>query len=103
MVAAKLEHGLGFCDFGQGAWLAEQGETALGGRIPTNPSGGLESKGHPIGATGLGQIYELATHLRGEAGERQVPDARFAIAENGGGIYGIEESVCCITILARGQ
>ncbi|MDD9903801.1 MAG: thiolase family protein [Rhodospirillaceae bacterium] len=94
---------LGFCDFGQGAWLAEQGETALGGRIPINPSGGLESKGHPIGATGLGQIYELATHLRGEAGERQVPDARFAIAENGGGIYGIEESVCCITILARGQ
>ena len=94
---------LGFCNFGQGAWLAEQGETALGGRIPINPSGGLESKGHPIGATGLGQIYELATHLRGEAGERQVPDARFAIAENGGGIYGIEESVCCITILARGQ
>ena len=94
---------LGFCDFGQGAWLAEQGETALGGRIPINPSGGLESKGHPIGATGLGQIYALATHLRGEAGERQVPDARFAIAENGGGIYGIEESVCCITILARGQ
>jgi len=94
---------LGFCDFGQGAWLAEQGETALGGRIPINPSGGLESKGHPIGATGLGQIYELATHLRGEAGKRQVPDARFAIAENGGGIYGIEESVCCITILAREQ
>lgn len=92
---------LGFCEFGQGGWLAEQGETALGGRIPINPSGGLESKGHPIGATGLGQIYELATQLRGEAGPRQVNDARFAIAENGGGIYGIEESVCCITILAR--
>lgn len=92
---------LGFCAFGEGAWLAEQGETSLGGRIPINPSGGLESKGHPIGATGLGQIYELATHLRGEAGERQVDEARFAIAENGGGIYGIEESVCCITILAR--
>ncbi len=92
---------LGFCEFGKGGWVAEQGETALGGRIPINPSGGLESKGHPIGATGLGQIYEIATHLRGEAGSRQVDDARFAIAENGGGIYGIEESVCCITILAR--
>jgi acetyl-CoA acyltransferase len=92
---------LGFCKFGQGGRLAEQGETALGGRIPINPSGGLESKGHPIGATGLGQIYELATHLRGEAGRRQVEDASFAIAENGGGIYGIEESVCCVTILAR--
>jgi len=92
---------LGFCEFGAGAWLAEQGETALGGRIPINPSGGLESKGHPIGATGLGQIYELVTQLRGEAGPRQADGARFAIAENGGGIYGIEESVCCITILAR--
>ena len=92
---------LGFCGFGKGAWIAERGETALGGRIPINPSGGLESKGHPIGATGLAQIYELATHLRGEAGERQVEGARFAIAENGGGIYGIEESVCCVTILAR--
>ncbi len=92
---------LGFCEFGQGGWLAAQGDTALGGRIPINPSGGLESKGHPIGATGLGQIYELTTQLRREAGPRQVDDAHFAIAENGGGIYGIEESVCCITILGR--
>jgi acetyl-CoA acetyltransferase len=92
---------LGFCEFGAGGWVAEQGETSIGGRIPINPSGGLESKGHPIGATGLGQLYELATQLRGEAGPRQVDNARFAIAENGGGIYGIEESVCCVTILAR--
>ncbi len=92
---------LGFCAFGQGGWLAEQGETALGGQIPVNPSGGLESKGHPIGATGLGQIYELVTQVRGEAGARQVDGARHAIAENGGGIYGIEESVACITILGR--
>jgi acetyl-CoA acetyltransferase len=93
---------LGFCEFGQGGWLAERGETRLGGRIPINPSGGLESKGHPIGATGLGQIYELATQVRGEAGARQVEGARFAIAENGGGIYGIEEATCCITVLGRG-
>jgi acetyl-CoA acetyltransferase len=81
--------------------MAERGDTAIGGRIPINPSGGLESKGHPIGATGLAQIHELTLQLRGEAGPRQVEGARLAIAENGGGIYGIEEAVCCITILAR--
>jgi len=92
---------LGFCEFGQGGWIAERGETALGGRIPINPSGGLESKGHPIGATGLAQIYELVTQLRGAAGSRQVKSARFAIAENGGGFYGLEEAAACITILGR--
>ena len=92
---------LGFCEFGQGGWLAEHGETALGGRIPVNPSGGLESKGHPIGATGLGQVFELVTQLRGEAGKRQVEKARFAIAENGGGFHGFEEAAACVTILSR--
>ncbi|WP_428246145.1 thiolase family protein [Ferrovibrio sp.] len=92
---------LGFCEFGQGGWIAERGETSLGGRIPINPSGGLESKGHPIGATGLGQIHELVTQLRHEAGDRQVEKARFAIAENGGGFHGFEEAVACITILSR--
>lgn len=92
---------LGFCAFGDGGKLAERGETALGGRIPVNPSGGLESKGHPIGATGLAQIYELVTQLRGEAGQRQVSNARFAIAENGGGFHGYEEAAACITILGR--
>ena len=72
-----------------------------GGRIPVNPSGGLESKGHPIGATGLGQICELVSQMRGEAGPRQVADARIAIAENGGGIHGIEEAVACITVLGH--
>ena len=92
---------LGFCDFGGGGGAAERGDTQLGGRIPVNPSGGLECKGHPIGATGLCQIYELTTQLRGEAGARQVEGARLAIAENGGGLYGIEESVAAITILGR--
>jgi hypothetical protein len=91
---------LGFCAFGDGGVIAERGETRLGGRIPINPSGGLERKGHPIGATGLGQIYELTTQLRGEAGKRQVEGARFAIAENGGGFIGYEEAAACITILA---
>lgn len=92
---------LGLCEIGAGGWLAERGETALGGRIPVNPSGGLESKGHPLAATGLAQIYELATQLRGDAGARQVPEARFAIAENGGGFYGVEEAVAAVTILGR--
>jgi acetyl-CoA acyltransferase len=92
---------LGFCELGQGGWLAERGDTALGGKLPINPSGGLESKGHPIGATGLAQIYELVTQLRHEAKERQVEGARFAVAENGGGFYGFEEAAACITILGR--
>ncbi len=90
---------LGFCRFGEGGPTSARGETRLGGRIPVNPSGGLESKGHPIGATGLGQLFELTLQLRGEAGARQVDEARFAIAENGGGVYGIEEAACCVTIL----
>lgn len=92
---------LGFCAFGEGGPLAERGETTLGGRIPINTSGGLESKGHPIGATGIGQLHELVQQLRGEAGARQVQGARLAIAENGGGLYGLEEAVAAITILGR--
>jgi len=92
---------LRFCEIGEGGAFSERGETALGGRIPVNPSGGLESKGHPIGATGLGQIYELTQQLRGEAGARQVADARLAIAENGGGFIGVEEAAAVVTILGR--
>jgi acetyl-CoA acetyltransferase len=92
---------LGFCELGAGGRLAASGATSLGGRLPVNPSGGLESKGHPIGATGLGQVFELVTQLRGETGERQVPGARIALAENGGGFYGYEEAVACVTILGK--
>jgi len=92
---------LGFCEAGGGGELAERGDTSIGGRIPVNPSGGLECKGHPIGATGLGQIHELVLQLRGEAGARQVGNARFGIAENGGGYHGFEEAVACVTILGR--
>ncbi|TAK70844.1 MAG: thiolase family protein [Betaproteobacteria bacterium] len=91
---------LGFCGFGEGGGFAESGATSLGGRIPVNTSGGLESKGHPIGATGLGQIFELVGQLRGECGARQVEGARIAIQENGGGIWGIEESAAHIGIYA---
>ena len=89
---------LGFCDFGEGGRFAESGATRLGGRIPVNPSGGLECKGHPIGATGLGQIFELVSQLRGECGPRQVAGARVAMQENGGGIWGIEESAAHVAI-----
>jgi acetyl-CoA acyltransferase len=92
---------LGFCAIGDGGVIAERGETTLGGRIPINVSGGLESKGHPIGATGLGQIYELVTQLRGEAGKRQVAGARHGMAQNGGGIHGVEEAVSCLTIVGQ--
>ena len=92
---------LGFCAMGDGGPLAERGETRIGGRIPVNPSGGLESKGHPIGATGLGQIYELTQQLRGAAGARQVGGARTALQENSGGLLGIEEGAAVVTILQR--
>ncbi len=92
---------LGFCDFGEGGPFSERGETSIGGRIPVNPSGGLESKGHPVGATGIAQVHELVTQLRNEAGVRQVAGARLALAENGGGLQGIEEAVACVTILGR--
>lgn len=87
---------------GESGPAAEHGDLSIGGRIPVNPSGGLESKGHPLGATGLGQVHELVTQLRGEAGLRQVEGARIAIQENGGGLYGVEEAVAAVNILARG-
>lgn len=92
---------LGLVPFGEGGPAAERGDFTLGGRIPINPSGGLESKGHPIGATGIGQLYELATQLRGEAGARQVQGARHAIQENGGGLQGVEEAAVAIHILSK--
>jgi acetyl-CoA acetyltransferase len=92
---------LGLCAPGEGGSMAERGETRLGGRIPVNTSGGLVSKGHPIGATGAIQLHELVLQLRREAGARQVDGARFAAAENGGGFYGLEEAATVVTILGR--
>jgi len=92
---------LGFCDFGDGGKLAERGVTALGGRIPINPSGGLVSNGYAMGATGLAQVFELVVHLRREAGARQVGGARLAIAQNSAGCCGHEEASACVTILQR--
>lgn len=100
--AAEIFHveNLGFVPFGEGGPAAERGEFSIGGRLPVNPSGGLESKGHPIGATGLAQIYELVTQLRGEAGGRQVEGARHALHENSGGNVGIEEAAVAVNIFS---
>lgn len=92
---------LGFVAMGDGGPAAERGEFTIGGRIPINPSGGLESKGHPLGATGIGQLFELVTQLRGEAGARQVEGARHAIQENGGGNIGVEEAAVAVHILSK--
>ncbi|MBU2552112.1 MAG: thiolase family protein [Proteobacteria bacterium] len=92
---------MGFCPKGQGGPLAESGATAIDGSIPINTSGGLMSRGHPIGASGLAQIYELVTQLRGEAGKRQVKDPRIAMAENGGGTLGRGEAAMNIHILEK--
>jgi acetyl-CoA acetyltransferase len=78
---AELVHyeNLGICKDGEAGQLIDSGATALGGRIPVNVSGGLLSKGHPLGATGIANIYEIAQHLRGEAGKRQVEGARIGL------------------------
>ncbi len=92
---------MGFCPVGEGGPFAESGATRLGGAKPVNTSGGLECRGHPIGASGLAQIHELVLQLRGEAKGRQVEGARMGLAENGGGNIGVEEAAMCIHILER--
>lgn len=79
---------LGFVKKGEGGKAVESGLTALDGKIPINTSGGLKSKGHPVGATGLAQIYEVVKQLRGDAGKRQVKGARRGLTQNMGGTGG---------------
>ena len=92
---------LRLCGDGEGGRFVESGATALGGRIPVNVSGGLVSKGHPVGATGLSMVYEMCQQLRGEAGPRQVRGASLGLIENGGGVMGFDEAACAITILEK--
>ena len=92
---------VGLCGEGEGPALVRAGETSLGGRLPVNPSGGLESRGHPLGATGPAQIVELCDQLRGRAGARQVDGARIALAENAGGYLAPDVASAVVTILAR--
>ena len=90
---------LGFCKKGAGGKTVEEGETQIGGRIPVNTSGGLKAKGHPVGATGAGQIVELVEQLRGDAGKRQVSGAETGLAHNVGG----SGSTVAIHILSRNR
>ena len=92
---------LGFCPEGEGGLFAEEGHSGLGGSLPLNPSGGLISRGHPIGASGLAQIFELVTQLRGEAGKRQIRNPKIALAENGGGFLGMGEASMAIHLLEK--
>lgn len=79
---------LGFCKKGEGGKVTAEGETAIGGRIPVNTSGGLKGKGHPVGATGVAQAVEVVQQLRGEAGKRQVGGAEIGLTHNVGGSGG---------------
>ncbi len=88
---------LGFCDFGEGGKLTEDGETAINGRIPINTSGGLKAKGHPVGATGIAQAIEATLQLTGKAGERQVKNPKYGLIHNVGGTG----ATCVVHILTN--
>jgi acetyl-CoA acetyltransferase len=87
---------LGLCGDGEAGKMIDEGATALGGKVPVNVSGGLLSKGHPLGATGIANIYEVSQHLRGEAGKRQVEGARMGMTH----VIGLG-SACAIHILEK--
>lgn len=92
---------LGLCPPGEGGRLAVEGVTALGGRVPVNPSGGLQARGHPPGASGVAQIVEIVTQLRGEAAARQVAGARVGLAQIMGGSKDGDTRACSVHVLAR--
>lgn len=100
---AEIGHyeSLGLCAEGEGVRLLEEGATELGGRIPVNVSGGLLSRGHPLGATGIGQIAEIVWQLRGEAGERQVRGAKVGLTHCMGGVKAGDAQASTIHILER--
>jgi benzoylsuccinyl-CoA thiolase BbsB subunit len=92
----------GFCARGEAGRMIESGQADLDGRIAVNPSGGLLSKGHPIGATGAAQVVEVVRQLRGEAGARQVAGAKVGLSHaTGGGISGFDHGACSIHIFSR--
>jgi acetyl-CoA acetyltransferase len=91
---------LGFCAPGDGAKLVEDRVTWLGGKLPVNTSGGLLARGHPIGATGLGQIVEVVWQLQGKAGKRQVENCKIGLTQNGGGHIGLDLAAMAIHIFS---
>ena len=94
-----LVEDLQFCPEGQGGPYTASGATGIDGEVAVNPSGGLVARGHPVGATGIIMLNELAIQLRGEAGANQVKNARVGLQENGGGIIGMDNAICSVMIL----
>jgi acetyl-CoA acetyltransferase len=93
---------LGFCHRGEGGRLVQEGKTEINGTIPVNTSGGLLSKGHPLGATGIAQVFEIVQQLRGEAGKRQVRSPRVGLTHTmGGAIPELEAGACSIHVFIR--
>jgi acetyl-CoA acetyltransferase len=90
---------LGLAGRGEAIALVERGDTSLGGRLPVNVSGGLISRGHPVGATGLAQIVELSRQLMDRAGPSQVPSARVGLAQMAGGVLGDDSAVAVVHLL----
>jgi acetyl-CoA acyltransferase len=100
--AELIQYGqVGLCAKGDEYELIRSGATSLGGRIPVNTSGGLMSRGHALGATGIAQLHEVSQQLRGRAGSRQVPDVRIAMAVNTGGWVAGDYAVAVATILEQ--
>lgn len=97
----RMEH-LGLCKKGESGRLIDEGATQITGRIPVNPSGGMDAKGHPIGATGIGQLTEIIWQMRGQAGARQIePRPKVGLTQNGGGMIAGEPAAQAITIFKR--
>jgi benzoylsuccinyl-CoA thiolase BbsB subunit len=93
---------LGLCQIGEGTRLVREKATWVGGRIPVNPSGGLLALGHPLSASGVRNIGEIVLHLRGQAGDRQTPDAKVGLTHmEGGSVASLVAGACGIHILAR--
>jgi acetyl-CoA acyltransferase len=92
---------MGLCATGEGGRFVESGATRIGGRVPVNTSGGLLSKGHPVGATGVAQVVEGVRQLKGEAGDRQVPGAKVFVAQCMGGDKDGDGRTCTYNILTR--
>jgi acetyl-CoA acetyltransferase len=93
--------GLGLCPVGEGGRFIQEGHTALTGKVPVCPSGGLLAKGHPVGASGVAQMVELAWQLRGEAGKRQVANPRVAVAQIMGGNKGSDTRACTVHVMIK--
>jgi acetyl-CoA acetyltransferase len=100
---AEIQHyeDLGFCKMGEGGRFVEEGRANIGGEVAVNPSGGLLAKGHPLGATGPGQLCEIVQQLRGQCGNRQVPNARIGLTHNGGGFRHGDTGIVTCFILER--